>query len=284
MAMNPTEHEPGANAPAPPVDPVALAAQADLVMLTVEMLRSPQAIAKSTPPAWFKIAAGELEQLIDRAFPAAVGRNMAPAIPAEEVSLTNADPPLTLREAFAEVHAMAQALEQEAWSDEYWRLFDSSQACALNQASYIRRDKGTILGDVAGFYRAFGWQGDPDSGERPDHLLCQLEFVGMMLVMDARAESAEDRQVVTDAMAQFARLHMHDWIPSVCYQLIESTQLPYFGAAGWWLMVFWTALTEYHAWPADDDSDQLLTPDNGPENPYECGAPDLVDIKLPTSS
>ena len=148
----------------------------------------------------------------------------------------------------------------------------------MNQASYIRRDKGTILGDLCGFYRAFGWQGNLASGERPDHLLCQLEFVGVMLAMAARAEDDQQRKIVHDALAQFARLHMHDWIPSVCCQLIESSRLAYFGAVAQWLIVLWTKLTEFHAWPMDSVPEPRLTPSIDPEDPYECGAPDLVQL------
>ena len=244
---------------------ITLAAQADLVLLTAEMLRSPQAIGQSES-TWYDVSFETLQHLVRLALGDAADTNNQDAVPT---------PVESLKEVFDRVHE----LDREVWSDEYWRLFDSSQACTLNQASYIRRDKGTILGDVCAFYNAFGWQGNLTSGERPDHLLCQLEFTGMLLAMSARAEDDLQRKVALDALSEFARHHMHDWLPSVCFHLIETTQLAYFGAVSQWLMALWTALTDYHAWPVDTISDAPLTPNTDPEDPYECAAPDLVQLQ-----
>lgn len=243
-----------------------LAAHADLVMVSVEMLRSPQAIQGSEFEAWYELPIDSFQDLLGTAF-----GNLGAA--------SLADDALSLPSAFAEVHSLARQLDQEAWSDEYYRLFDSSQACALNQASYIRRDKGAILGDVSGFYNAFGWRSSLTRGERPDNLLCQLEFVGMLLAMAAQASDDQQYQVVEDALAQFARLHMHDWLPAACYHLIDSARLAYFGAVAQWLMVLWNQLTEFHHWPVDPISNAPLAPTIDAEDPYECGAPDLVQLQ-----
>ncbi|MEQ1827182.1 MAG: molecular chaperone TorD family protein [Pirellula sp.] len=245
---------------------ITLAAQADLVLITVEMLRSPQSIDRSSIEPWYELPIESFHALLETAF----GQSESTHISHAELSLAGA---------LEEVYHIARQLDHEAWSDEYWRLFDSSQACTLNQASYVRRDKGTILGDVCGFYNAFGWQANLSRGERPDSLNTQLEFIGMMFAMAARADRQADRQVVLDALAQFARVHMHDWLPTVCYHLIDSTQLTYFGAVGQWVMMLWSQLTEFHAWPIDPVSNAPLAPTIEPEDPYECGAPDLVQLQ-----
>ncbi|MEX1027611.1 MAG: molecular chaperone TorD family protein [Candidatus Paceibacterota bacterium] len=250
---------------------IVLAAQADLVLTTVEMLRSPQSLVGSSLEPWYELPLDSLNVLLERAF----GKGPKPAAMEGEP---------TLPDALAEVYQLARQLEHTAWSDEYWRLFDSSQACTLNQASYIRRDKGTILGDVCGFYNAFGWQASLTRGERPDHLLCQLEFVGMMLAMAAQTTDETQREVVRDALAEFARLHMHDWLPSVCYHLIDSTRITYFGAVAQWLMLLWAHLTEFHNWPIDPVPNAPLAPATDPENPYECDAPDVVPLLMPKGS
>lgn len=250
---------------------IALAAQADLLFLTAEMLRSPQKIADRDALCWKEIPNETLHELLQNAF----GET------AEPVHALSS--PLTLQEALDEVHQRVKELDRDEWNDEYWRLFDTTQACSLNQASYIRRDKGTILGDVCGFYNAFGFKGNIASGERPDHLLCQLEFTSMLLAMAAQAEDDEHRKVVTDALTQFTQLHMQDWLPSVCHQLVEATWLPYFGAVSQWLMLIWTRLTEYHAWPVDAVPTTPLTPQIDPESQYECAAPDLVQLQVQTA-
>ena len=258
----------------PKISSLALAAQADVLMITVEMLRSPQAIQSSPVEPWFSLPLGILHDLLDTAF----GPQLAAATSVPRDGTEPIEPP-TLPEALAEVHELAYQLDAEIWSDEYYRMFDSSQACALNQASYIRRDKGTIIGDVSGFYNAFGWQRNATRGERPDNLLCQLEFVGVALAMASQATDESQQNVVQDALAEFARVHMHDWMAPVCYHLIDSTQIAFFGAVGQWILLLWEKLTEAHAWPVDPVSNAPLAPTIDLDDPYECGTPDLVQIQ-----
>ncbi len=246
---------------------ISLAAQADLVLLTVEMLRAPPRLAETDEIPWFKLPPEQLDELLH------AGLGSASVKVFDELS------ELTPRSALAEVQRCACSFSADDWPDEYTRLFDGATDCPLNQASYIRRDKGKILGDVSGFYNAFGFQGDPDTGERPDHLLCQLEFVAMMLALTSRAPDASSREVVVDALSQFAREHMHDWVPAVCWQMCEESQVEYFGAVSQWLLVLWQSLTDLHEWPIDELPDQRLKPIVDPDSPYECGAPDLHQIQ-----
>jgi TorA maturation chaperone TorD len=247
---------------------IKLAAQADAVLLTVDMLSSPQSLAQANQSPWFEITNQELDELLRAGFGEAGERSLdQPSNP-------------SLRSALDDVHRSAQALDADVWSDEYCRLFDGATACPLNQASYVRRDKGTILGDLSGFYNAFGFQGSNTQGERPDHLLCQLEFVAMLLAMASRAPDADANQIVMDALSQYANVHMHDWLPTVCWQMCEATEIEYFAAVAQWLKVLWDSLTELHQWPIDQVPDQHLEPAVEPENPYECGAPDLHQIQV----
>ncbi len=265
------------------VDPTSLrfAAQADLVALTAEMLRSPQTVASQAAAPWFTEPVTSYLSLFDLAFASnAIGNVPSqpagpPAVSSNELS--------TLRELFTELHNAAVQLRHEDWSDEYWRLFDGAQACPLNQASYIRRDKGTILGDLAGFYRAFGWQHNVANGERPDHLLSQLEFAGMLLAMAATAADDQQHDVVNEALGQFHRVHMFDWLPSVCNQMHTATSLSYFELVSRWLWALWETLSRVNAWPSDQQAQSILSPNLDPEDPYECGAPDLVTLQATVS-
>ena len=246
-------------------DTITLAAQADLVLLTAEMLRPPP-IAPDED-SWFELSSNELDPLLQTAFGTAAEKVF------DELS------GLTPHSALAEVRRCALSFDTSDWCDEHCRMFDGATACPLNQASYIRRDKGKILGDVSGFYKAFGFANALNTGERPDHLLCQLEFVAMLLALASRAPDASSKEVVTDALQQFAREHMHDWLPAVCWQMCEETQTEYFGAVSQWLLVLWQSLTDRHHWPIDALPDQRLKPIVDPDDPYECGAPDLHQIQ-----
>lgn len=68
------------------------------------------------------------------------------------------------------------------------------------------------MADVAGFYRAFGFQ---VTGERPDHLVPELEFVALLLVKEAHATLSGDHdasQVCRDARLKFVREHLGLWL------------------------------------------------------------------------
>lgn len=242
---------------------VTLAAQADLVLLTVEMLRAPQTGADKRHRLWWEIPPPQLDALLT----AALGR-------AADVADAETQRP-SPRQALAAVVGCTADMVAADWCDEFCRLFDGAQACPLNQASYVRRDKGTILGDLSGFYRAFGFRPDEQTGERPDHLLCQLEFLAALLVMASRAPDEEASQIVQNALSNYARDHVHDWLSAVCWQMCEATRLEYFAAVAQWLLVLWQALTEFHHWPADPPPQNPLLPVIDPGDPYECGAPDL---------
>jgi TorA maturation chaperone TorD len=251
---------------------LTIAAQADLLAATVEMLRPPQSTKGISVPSWLVISLEEYQALVERAFVSREGREARGALQV-----------VNLHEMLASLYRLNSQLDWELWSDEYWRLFGGAQICPLNQASYIRRDKGAILGDLAGFYLAFGWQSNPENGERPDHLLSQLEFASMLLAMLAMAKTDDQRGVTADALGEFHRLHMADWLPSLCGHLRNVTTLEYFVMLGTWLDELWSALACRHEWPSDPSVERNLLPRVDPEDPYECGAPDLVTLKAASS-
>lgn len=239
---------------------IHLAAQVDLVLLTAQMLRQP--VSPQVDAEWWKDSVKDWESCL-----------AASGLPN---NTTKAD--VTLTSVLQEVFSLADQTPRDAWSDEYWRLFDGPTLCPINQASYDRRDKGTILGDLAGFYRAFGWNPTPNSGERPDHLRCQLEFLAVLLAMASQAETDEANQVMSDGLLQFARIHMQDWVPSFSWQLCEVTRLPVFGAMGTWVVMLWDGLMAYHQWSTEQTQRATIKPERDGENPYECGAHGLVQL------
>lgn len=98
---------------------------------------------------------------------------------------------------------------------EHRRLFDGRVACPVNETGYVRRDKGAILADIKGFYRAFGFDLVEETGEKADHMGCQLEFIAMLLVMGYEAERAgaeEPASVTHDALVSFGADHLGEWV------------------------------------------------------------------------
>jgi TorA maturation chaperone TorD len=225
----------------------SLLAQADLLLLFADAFRLPR---EDQPPRLLAMAIAEVDELLAAA------------------RLVDSAAALPLRRACC----AASGLSQDQWSDGHYRLFEGAMLCPLNESAYIRRDKGAILGDLCAFYSAFGWQADPASAEKPDHLACELEFVAMLLVMMAAAdEQGNDsgRTVTDDALSKFAESHLGDWLPLFCGWLGSCAGDSAHGKLPDALLGLWTALAEVHGWPVAPA--EVVQPSLDEEPSDECG-------------
>jgi len=78
------------------------------------------------------------------------------------------------------------------------------------------------MADIAGFYRAFGFEA---SGERPDHIVPQVEFLALLFVKEAYAwlaGDAEGADVCSVARRKFAAEHLGAWLPELAERAHET--------------------------------------------------------------
>ena len=86
---------------------------------------------------------------------------------------------------------------------EYIDLFDRGrQVNSLYETEYGRERalvKGNELVDIAGFYRAFGFEldGDGERSEMLDHVSVELEFYSLLVLKSALLEDLGDHRLVT---------------------------------------------------------------------------------------
>ena len=81
------------------------------------------------------------------------------------------------------------------------------------------------LADIAGFYRAFGLQTGAAVRERPDHLATELEFMYLLALKEAYADSnslPEQAEICVDAQRKFLQDHLACWIGLFCRSLERS--------------------------------------------------------------
>lgn len=234
-------------------DQVRFLAQADLLLLAADLLRSPG----SLPTESWNDALAQLDELL-----AAAG--LAPA---------------SARQPLRAALAAAAATLPDDWSDEYHRLFDAAMVCPPNQTAFVRRDKGAVIADLTGFYGAFGFTPRPGIGEKPDHIITELEFTAALLAMLAAAEGAPERQsIVRSALAAFATSHVNDWICIFAGRLEMVAAIPLFAAAASALADLWTSLATFHALPRPESA--TGNPLDEPESPYECGMAEAASVEL----
>ncbi|MEX1015964.1 MAG: molecular chaperone TorD family protein [Phycisphaeraceae bacterium] len=242
---------------APESDVTACLAQADLMLWLAGWLRPSMAQPDGRPTR------GELQALID-----ATGL---------------AEPHLF--EHVATLHESGQATSSADYRHEHHRLFDAGIACPINESAYVRRDKGAIIGDVCGFYRAFGFQPAAESGDKPDHLACELEFVAMLLLLRAHAQQAgvsEQAQLTEQALADFASDHLDAWLLSFCSRLEATTRLPACTALAQALPVIWQAMSSHHGLLRAEGID-VSEPGVEPESPYSCGMLPASEMVTPAT-
>jgi TorA maturation chaperone TorD len=122
----------------------------------------------------------------------------------------------TTLDAFAEAVTGTTAGELET---HYCAVFTHihSTDCPMYETDYGQRDvwrQSNTLADIAGFYRAFGF--DP-VGERPDHAAVELEFLHVLAYKEgwATAHGEEiNATVCRDATVAFERDHALGWFPA----------------------------------------------------------------------
>jgi nitrate reductase assembly molybdenum cofactor insertion protein NarJ len=111
------------------------------------------------------------------------------------------------------------------------RLFDQGRV-SPHETSYIPVGVGghtPVLADTAGFYKALGMK---LRGQRPDHVVGQLEFASLACLAEAH-HRAEGRDDVADTCAEvmwtFLRDHLGCWLDRFAARLIEADPQGRFG-------------------------------------------------------
>lgn len=158
------------------------------------------------------------------------------------------------------------------------RLFEVPGACPPYEAAWIRRDKGAIIGDICGFYNAFGFEIDASAGIRADHIAAELEYLSVLRIMEARALDAgeiEKADVALEAYLNFLGDHLGDWIVPFCRRLEACTEsIPMNEVCGH-LKRFWDeaasahGLTEFAQLEASTP-EAAFEPIGDEGTPYEC--------------
>jgi DMSO reductase family type II enzyme chaperone len=141
------------------------------------------------------------------------------------------------------IEEMASTLEntsREGLRTTYRRIFGHtiSEECPLYETQYGGGhifQQTQILGDIAGFYRAFGLEVSDETKERPDHLSIELEFMSTLTHKEAHAlaQGWEERVgMCREAQVTFIDEHIGRWVPLFAKRLGERVDGFYRALAG----------------------------------------------------
>lgn len=131
---------------------------------------------------------------------------------------------------FGEHVGAAVAAEMEA---EFNRLFSGAMDAVPHETAYdpdIFR-KQAALADIAGFYRAFGFQVADGGRWQPDHIGVELEYGAILLQRAARALEhcwEEQVEICADALRKFLLEHLGRWASAFTSDLERQANLPFY--------------------------------------------------------
>jgi TorA maturation chaperone TorD len=137
-----------------------------------------------------------------------------------------------------------------------------------------------VMGDIAGFYKAFGVELSRDIHERMDHLSVELEFMHFLAYKESYArchDGADKTQIVVDAQKKFVKEHIGRWVPLFARMLVKKADSGFFR----YVADFTSEWIEFDAaylgvTPQPySEADYRPATFNAPEGQtYECGAQD----------
>jgi putative dimethyl sulfoxide reductase chaperone len=137
-----------------------------------------------------------------------------------------------------------------------------------------------VMGDIAGFYKAFGVELSKDIHERLDHLSVEFEFMHFLAYKESYSlchDGPEKTQIVVDAQKKFVKNHIGRWVPLFCRMLTKKADSGLFKlvadmAADW--MDFETAFLGVTPQPYTETDYRPATFSSPEGQTYECGAQD----------
>lgn len=91
------------------------------------------------------------------------------------------------------------------------------------------------MGDLAGFYRAFGLTLNTTEHERPDHVSCEYEFMSFLALKEAYALEHADTAMLEEtrkAARLFLRDHLGRFSPAFARKLAREDRGGFYGALG----------------------------------------------------
>jgi TorA maturation chaperone TorD len=137
-----------------------------------------------------------------------------------------------------------------------------------------------VMGDISGFYRAFGVELSKDIHERLDHLSVEFEFMHFLAYKESYSrchDGIEKTQIVVDAQKKFVKNHIGRWVPLFCRMLTKKAESGFFRlvadmTADW--MEFETAFLGVTPQPYTETDYRPATFSAPEGQTYECGAQD----------
>jgi TorA maturation chaperone TorD len=122
-------------------------------------------------------------------------------------------------------------------------LFDRDAPCPPYEGSYEGDPFRQLrqMSDVAGFYAAYGAEASGPASDRPDHVACELEFLGDVALVRATAQDVgrlDDAETCRETEDSFLRDHLGRWLGAFAERVLLTTESPLYAALAGLAAVF----------------------------------------------
>lgn len=200
------------------------------------------------------------------------------------------DVELELREAAASVGISGQLIDailaafhaDGAHQDTYVRLLGHTvrSECPPYELEYRSAEvfqQSQTLADIAGFYRAFGFDTTGPLNERKDHVATEWEFLAVLSMMAALAQREADLECCISAQKTFLVDHAGAWMPAFFERIRKAAPTSFLARSADLadaVLQQWCAELDVAVGPKWIE----LRPISEEDSTITCGAPGAVEL------
>ncbi len=140
-----------------------------------------------------------------------------------DIALMLSDSEMVTNELASMLKTVHEESNEDAVRNEYSRIFLSG---GLPISESFCTGRFDCISDVSGFYKAFGFT--PKSGDVPDSIMYELEFLSLLLVKIMIAPDKESKEISTNAFSNFYKQHLSDFMVKFTEKLMSYNPSSYF--------------------------------------------------------
>lgn len=180
--------------------------------------------------------------------------------------------PYDIKEEYKAFSGDIAKADAEGLRPEYTELFLTRMFCPPTETIYGKSSFNTpnILGDISGYYKAFGFTLSDKAAVSHDNIAVELEFMSFLELKIAYAleqKNEENLDICLTAKKGFLAEHIGRWTWVFGQNLTDRSKEDYFKSLGQLICKFFDAELEFNGIKVDIEGIQQLSQDS---EPIEC--------------
>jgi DMSO reductase family type II enzyme chaperone len=181
--------------------------------------------------------------------------------------------PYDMKEEYLAFTNLIETVDVTALQPDFTEMFLTRMFCPLTETTYGKNsfNQPNILGDISGFYKAFGFVMNDDAGVAFDHVTVELEFMSFLELKIAYAldqAMEENIDICLSAERRFLEQHIGKWTGVFGENLAARANEAYYRNLGLLLSKFMGSELKFFGIEVDSRIKEL--PKSDYEGPVDC--------------